>query len=423
MKDPIYIQVDIFIWVFNRKEHMTIFDVGIIGAGVAGSFAALKIAKSHKNVKAILFDLGRPPMKRRRQLEGWLGCLPNSDGKLYLNDIAKVSELVGSRKINSANNFFTKLLNETGKFKVVKDKGPSVSMEKKIVKNNFDLYLNDYIQMYPKDIHTLSKSFAESIEESGNVSFNFDNEVTNIHKQKGVFVITTDNQEFKCKKIILAVGRSGWRWTKNIFSHFGIIDSNHNAKFGIRVEISSSYMKDFNKSNCTLSKDDLEIGPLSWFGTVIPEDHVDVAISAFRSNENRWKTDKVSFNLIGNRIFSSQGIEQLDRISKLTFILSNDRILKEKVSYIMSGKSKISIIPEYNWLKEAISELESIIPDLSSKSYFHVPTIIPSAPKINLGNNLESEIDGMYVAGESAGIHGILSAGLMGIISADQACK
>ena len=236
-------------------------------------------------------------------------------------------------------------------------------------------------------------------------------------------MVVTDEQEFRCKKIIIAVGRSGWRWAKDLFTDFGIVDSNDNAKFGIRIELSSPHMKDFNKSNCTLLKNDLEIGPLSWFGTVIPEDHVDVAISAFRSNENRWKTDKVSFNLIGNRPFPNSGFEQTDRISKLTFVLSNDRILKEKVSYILSDKSKISIIPEYNWLKEAILDLENIIPDLSSKSYFHVPTIIPSSPKINIGNNLETEIDGMFVVGESAGVHGILAAGLMGTIAADQACK
>jgi uncharacterized FAD-dependent dehydrogenase len=402
---------------------MNNFDVGIIGAGVAGSFAALKIAKDHKNAKTILFDLGRPPMKRRRQLEGWLGCLPNSDGKLYLNDITKVSELVGTRKINTANTFFTKILSQAGKFKVIKDKGPSSSLEKKLTKNNFNVVLNDYIQLYPKDIHFLSKYMAEVVEQAGNTTFNFDNEVKKIYKQKGLFVIVTDEQEFKCKSLIVAVGRSGWRWAKELFTDFGIVDSNDTAKFGIRVELSSPHMKDFNKSNCTLLKDDLEIGPLSWYGTVIPEDHLDVAISAFRSNENRWKSDKVSFNLIGNRPFPQAGFEQTDRISKLTFVLSNDRILKEKVSYILTGKSKISIIPEYDWLKDAILDVESVIPDLSSKSYFHVPTIIPSAPKINIGNNLSSEIDGMFVVGESAGIHGILSAALMGTIAADQACK
>jgi uncharacterized FAD-dependent dehydrogenase len=349
--------------------------------------------------------------------------LPNSDGKLYLNDITKVSELVGTRRINAANNFFSKILSQTGKFKTVKDKGPSSSLEKKLSKNSFNLVLNDYIQLYPKDIHVLSKNIADMVEQAGNTTFNFDNEVKKVYKQKGTFVIVTDEQEFRCKKLIVAVGRSGWRWAKDLFTDFGIVDSNDTAKFGIRVELSSPHMKDFNKSNCTLLKNDLEIGPLSWYGTVIPEDHLDVAISAFRSNENRWKTDKVSFNLIGNRPFPQSGFEQTDRISKLTFVLSNDRILKEKVSYILTGKSKISIIPEYDWLKDAILDLESVIPDLSSKSYFHVPTIIPAAPKINIGNNLSSEVDGMFVVGESAGIHGILAAGLMGVISADQACK
>ena len=223
--------------------------------------------------------------------------------------------------------------------------------------------------------------------------------------------------------MIIAVGRSGWRWVKELFTNFGIVDNNDTAKFGIRIEMSASSLKDFNKSSCTISKGDVQIGPFSWFGTVIPEDHVDVAISAFRSNENRWKTDKVSFNLIGDRYFPNAGFEQTDRISKLTFVLSNDRIVKERVSHILAGKSKISIIPEYDWIKTDLEELNAVIPEISTKAYFHVPTIMPLAPKINLGTNLCSEIDDMFVVGESAGLHGILNAACTGIISADMACK
>ena len=209
-----------------------------------------------------------------------------------------------------------------------------------------------------------------------------------------------------------------------MYASLGIIDNNDTARFGIRIETNSSVMKDFNKSNCTLLKgNDLEIGPLSWYGTVIPEDHLDLAISAFRSNENRWKSDKVSFNLIGNRPFPEAGFEQTDRIGKLTFVLANDRIVKERVSAILTGKSRISIIPEYEWLKSVITELSAIIPEISTKAYFHVPTIVPSAPKINIGDNLETEVGGMFVVGESAGIHGILAAGTMGIIAADAVCK
>lgn len=402
---------------------MNTYDVGIIGAGVAGAFAVMKIAKDHKNAKTILFDLGRPPMKRRRQLEGWLGCLPNSDGKLYLSDLNKVADLVGNRKSGSANTWFTKVISNVGNFKTVKDKSPISSMDKKLKKVGYDIQLNDYIQLYPKDIHSLSKFMSESLENCKNLTFNFDNEVKHVQKQKNVFVVSTEENSYKCKKLIIAVGRSGWRWAKELYTNFGIIDNNDVARFGVRIELNAPVMKDFNKSNCTLIKNDIEIGPFSWYGTVIPEDHLDMAISAFRSNENRWKSDKVSFSLIGKRPFPNEGFEQTDRIGKLMFVLSNDRIIKEKVAHIITGKAKVNMIKEYNWIKDSIIELSEAIPEVINKAYYHIPTISPLAPSINIGSNLETEIEGMFVAGESAGVHGILSAATMGIIAADFACK
>jgi Pyridine nucleotide-disulphide oxidoreductase len=408
----------------QEVEMSNVYDVGIVGAGVAGAFATLKLAKDHKNAKVILFDLGRPPMKRRRQLEGWLGCLPNSDGKLYQSDVFKVAELTGLRRAKSAHTWMRHVMEQIDTFKVVKDRSPTAAMEKKLKKLGYKVFLNDYVQVYPKEIHALSKYMAETIEINKNITFCFDSEVVRIAKQKNMFVINTEEQEYRCKKIIIAVGRSGWRWAKNLYTSFGIIDNNDVARFGIRIETNSSIMKDFNRSNCTITKgNDLEIGPLSWYGTVIPEDHLDMAISAFRSNENRWKSDKVSFSLIGSRPFPAAGFEQTDRIGKLTFVLSNDRIIKERVSSILQGKSKISIIPEYDWLKDVIIDFANIIPEVATKAYFHVPTITPLAPRINIGDNLETEIEGMFVAGESAGVQGILAAGLMGAICADMVCK
>ncbi len=402
---------------------MTTFDIGIIGAGVAGSFAALRVSKEYKNVKTIVFDLGRPPMKRRRQLEGWLGCLPNSDGKFYLSDLNKVSKVTGLRKAKTANTWINHILDEIDNFKIIKDKPLGINLEKRISKLGFNIVQNNYLQMYPKEIHSLSKYISDNLENNENVTLSFDNEIKTIYKQRGHFIVVGENQEYKCKKIIIAVGRSGWRWARNLFKSFDIIENNDIAKIGIRVELNSSYMKEFNKSSCSLLREDLEIGPFSWNGTVIPEDHVDMAISAFRSNENRWSSDKVSFSLIGNRHFSDNGFEQADRLAKLTFVLTNDRIIKEKISNIVSGKSKISIIPEYDWLKNTVTEVSSIIPELVSKGYYHAPTIMPMAPKINIGNNLESEIDGMFVVGESAGLPGLLSAALSGVAAVDSILK
>ena len=397
------------------------YDIGVIGLGLAGTLAALKLAEN-KNIKVIAFDLGRKWAKRRRQLDGFLGALPNSDGKLYLNNISDVSKVTNEQKSQSAFEYFNKLLSNVGEFSIIKDKSPNKSILNKIKKINYDITLNDYIQLIPKDIHLLSKYIANILENSG-IKFQFDTEVDKIDKQEDMFVIFSEGQEFRCKKLIMAVGRSGWRWAKEIYSKFNIIENNDIAKFGIRLEMNSNLLKDFNESVCTLTKSGFKIGPLCWYGTVIPEDHVDMAISAFRSNENRWKTDKVSFNLIGERIFPNKGFEQTDRIGKLTFVLSNDRIAKEKISNIINNKSNISVIPEFNWLKEAITELSIINPEILTKAYFHVPTITPIIPQISFNENFETKMDGLFAIGESSGITGLLSAGLMGIICANSILK
>jgi hypothetical protein len=402
---------------------MSNFDIGIIGAGVAGSFATLRIAKEYSNAKTIVFDLGRPPMKRRRQLEGWLGCLPNSDGKLYQSDIAKVTALTGVRRTKSANNWVSNVLSDINQFKINKDKPLTAALSKRINKLGFEIVTNDYMQMYPKDVHFLSKYISDAAEECKNITFSFDNEIKTVYKQKGYFIIVSEGQEYRCKKIIVAVGRSGWRWARDLFNSFSIIENNDIARFGVRVEMNSSYMKDFAKSSCSLVRDDLEIGPLSWNGSVIPEDHVDMAISAFRSNENRWASDKVSFSVIGNREYPNKGFEQTDRLAKLTFVLTNDRIIKERICHILTGKSKISIIPEYDWLAKSLTELNAIMPELTTKGYYHAPTILPLAPKINIGTNLETEIEGMFVVGESAGIPGLLAAAISGVVAIDSICK
>ena len=397
--------------LFNMTD---VYDCGIIGIGVAGAFACYKLAKDHKNVKTIACELGRPPAKRRHQTAGFLGCLPSGDGKLYMKNIDDLEVILTKKQIKNSFNEFKKIVKNVTNFDLVKDKDVKIKISKSIEKAGFEYYLNDYVQMYPKEIHLLSRFLNAQMEDAKNFTFKFDNEVTTIYKQKNIFHIIAEDGEYKCKKLIIAVGRSGWRWINDIYKDFNLVDSNDIARFGIKVEINAAYMKDFNKSNCTIWNKDLEIGPLSWNGTVIPEDHIDMAIAAFRSNEGRWETDKVSFNLIGNRLFEKTGVEQTDRIGRLTFLLANDRVVKEKISLLLNNKSKISIIPEYNWLKQAIESITPIIPDIN-KSVFHVPCIIPCPPKVNLGTNLETEVEGMHIIGESTSCMGIVSSAITGL--------
>jgi len=62
-----------------------LYDVAILGGGVAGAFASYVLSKE-KKLKTCLIEFGRPPSKRRKQLEGWLGCFPNSNARLYIEN-------------------------------------------------------------------------------------------------------------------------------------------------------------------------------------------------------------------------------------------------------------------------------------------------------------------------------------------------
>lgn len=403
-----------------------VYNVGIVGAGIAGAFASLRAAENFKDSSVILFDLGRPPGKRRRQLEGWLGCFPTGDGKIHINDIYDVMTVVDGRKARPADKWVQSKLSEAGSMKIIKDKLPQVAVQKKAADLGFDIYKNDYIQWKPESVHKLSRIFSDTIIEVGNTTLSFDNEVYQIIKKGDIFQIKTQQGDFKCKNVIISVGRSGWRWANDLFKSFGIIKNDDYAHVGIRIECASQYMKEFNKSHCSFFREDIEIGSLCWDGTVIPEDHADLVVSGFRSNEERWKKmgkDKVSFDIIGRRYFPGNGIAEMERMAKLAFLMFNDRIGREKVKNIIKKESALSQIPEYDWLIDTIKELETLFPSIISRSYFHSPTIQPQTAPILLGSDLSSEVEGLYVAGESAGFIGIYAAAISGVIAIDSALK
>lgn len=400
-----------------------VYDIGIVGCGIAGTFAALKIAHTHKGLKTVIVESGRPSRKRRVQMSGFIGLLPNSDGKLYLNDLHDVAEATTKIKTKNAFEWFQNATQEVLNLDVIKDRSPSIMAERRIKKAGFKLKLNNHIQLFPAEIHNLSKFISDQIEEKSNITSVFDVEAVKVTRERGHFTIHTEDEQYKCKRILMSVGRSGWRWVSEVYEEFGIVDNNDYAHLGIRIELNDSSMREFNHSNCSIVKDDLTVGPLCWNGTVIPEDHYDMVISSFRGNEDRWKSNKVSFNMLCKRAFQGVGVEQASRIGQLTFILTNDRVAKEKISTLLAKKSKLSIMHEYDWLRDSVNEISSFMPEIAHKGYFHFPTLLPMASKIKIKPNLSSEMDGLYVAGESARIPGMLGAITSGIIAGESICK
>ena len=405
-----------------------IYDVGVIGTGMAGTFALLKLTKENKDLNIISFDAGAAPSKRRHQMYGFLGLFPNGDGKLYINDIDKLNNFSNKKNITSALNYFKSITDDNFKFKITKDSGPSKSMIRKLSKLNLDVELNDFVQVIPKEIHQFSKKINKILDKNPNLISRYHTDIVSVVKDGELFLLTDhDDNEYYCKKVLFCVGRSGWRVAQSIFKDFNLELENDFGKYGVRLETSCDNLKEFNKSSCTVKSFknkvlNWEIGPFSWNGTVIPEDHQDTAIASFRSNENRWKTDKVSFNLFLNNKLDNKGMEEVDRLAKLTFILTNDRVSKEKVSSLINKRSKVSILSEYNKLIPIIKEVSEFLPQVYQKCHFHAPSIMPLCGKVKT-KNFQTDVNGLYIAGETLGESGLLFSALSGLLSADSLLK
>jgi len=399
------------------------YDIIIAGGGIAGAFAAYKLSQSKSAPKTCLIEYGRPPGKRRKQLEGWLGCFPTGNGRLYSNDLIKLQKFIQPEIISKAFKQNLKLLSNYGSSKVIKSKKPKQSVLNNLDLAGYDIEYNDFIQWKPENVHLLSRGIASKIEANNKINCVFDNEIYDIKKEKNKFVVSTEKGIFYSKKLLLCLGRSGWRMNNNILKELNIIIDNDYSKFGFMAEMPAACLKDWNYSHCSIYKDDIKIGPLSWNGTVIPEDHVDLVIASWRSNEDRWKSEKVAFSVIATNKFKSQGSHQTERLGQLAFILSDNRVGRIRVSEYLNKKNNLSFIPEYHWFENTLKNLDLIFKGFVQKGSLNIPNIEIVTPQININNDLSTDVDGLYVAGESAGIKGILGTIISSTIAAENMCK
>jgi hypothetical protein len=406
------------------------FDVAIIGAGLAGALMAHRMMGNKHIGSAVIFDIGRPPLKRRSQICGWLGCFPNSDGRLIVEENPKLAKHIGKVNYDKYFSEFLSLIDPENQLVLAENPSPKRGAMKAIARAGFEFEKHTYYQVIPKDVHKLSKKLSDALDVNRNekVLFRFDEEVYTITKDgpDNLFKIVSQYDTFYARNVVLAMGRYGWRQAGKLFHQFGLVKENSNVEFGIRAEMDEDYAAHFNHSFCTLKHKDFTVGPVVWNGTVMPEDHYDTAISTFRANENRWKTNKVSFSILGKRTFLNRGVEELARITNLTYTLADERILKERISTLLGGKSKITgILEEYGlkeangWLEEAIRKTAEVFPELLDKGLSHVPTIIASSPKINLSKKFKTDVDGLYVIGDISGYKGLVNSAIMGLALAD----
>lgn len=463
---------------------MSKYDVIIVGAGPAGIYASYKLAmEGKKNV--LLIDKGLDIYRRKCPiLEGkmnkcpaasrkkeYAGCHPAcsitdgfggagaySDGKFNIT-----TEFGGWLTDYLDDDQVLKLINQVdainlkhGAPETITD--PTTDQVLEIEKTGYAKglkLLRSKVRHLGTEINLeILKSIYEYIKP--NVDFMFKTAVDDIIVEDNrVIGVKISDEEIYADQVILAVGRDGSKWLKEIASKHQIATDQNQVDIGVRVETSDVVMQEINKhlyegkfifntsvgtrvrTFCSNPSGHVVVENHS--GTMLANGHAYKDINKGSQNTNfallvsHQLTDFDDPNLYAHTV--SKLANQISKgsiiIQSYGDIIKGRRSTQKRIDELFITPTQKTAVPgdlglvlPYNTMKSLIEMMEAldhVTPGIASEhTLFYGAEAKFYSSRFKVDNNFETTIKGLFLAGDGAGLtRGLSQAGANGIAIAN----
>ncbi len=463
---------------------MTKYDAIIVGAGPAGIYASYKLAMEGKK-KVLLIDKGLDIYRRKCPiLEGKLdrcpvatrkkdyaGCYPAcsitdgfggagaySDGKFNIT-----TEFGGWLTDYLSDEKVIKLINEVdainlkhGAPKTITD--PTTDEVLEIEKTGYAKglkLLRSKVRHLGTEINLqILKSIYEELQEK--VEFKFKTLVDDIVVEDGNIIgVIANAEQIKADRVILAVGRDGSKWLKEIASKHKIDTDQNQVDIGVRVETSDVVMQEINKHlyegkfifNTSVGTR-VRTFCSNPSGHVVVENHSGTMLANGHAYKDTSKGSKnTNFALLVSHQLTDYDDPNLyaHTVSQLANQISNGSIIIQSYGDIIKGRRStqkridelfitptqktavpgdLGLVLPYNTMKSLIEMMEAldhITPGIASEhTLFYGAEAKFYSSRFKVNNNFETTINGLFLAGDGAGLtRGLSQAGANGIAIAN----
>jgi uncharacterized FAD-dependent dehydrogenase len=452
------------------------YDVIIVGAGPAGIFSALELAKN-THLKIVMLDQGPDIDKRRcpasrglgcvkcnpcQLLSGWGGAGAFSDGKLTLSTSVGgwLDEYVGKEELASLLDYVDKTYTRYGNSPTVYggDQDEVERIEREGALAGLKLIRQRIRHLGTDKCAEILQKMRRDL--NGRIEVKTKTEVKSLLVKNGKAqgVETADGEKLVGKYVVAAPGRVGAEWLKCEAQSLGLKTLNNPVDVGVRIETLSSVMEKLTKvlyepKFIYYSKafdDQVRTFCVSPYGEVITESYGGV-ISVNGQSYAERKTENTNFAILVSTAFTYPFREPIaygEYIARLANLLSGcviiqrlgdldqgrrsteERIARSVVKPTLKNAvpGDLSFVLPYRYLvdiREMLNALDKVAPGVSSKhTLLYGVEVKFYSSRLELNQSLETKVQNLFTIGDGAGVtRGLIQASASGVIVAKEIMK
>jgi len=444
------------------------YDIIIVGAGASGVFAAYELTTLGSKAKVLMIEKGNRLEKRKCPIDGikvkscvhckscdimngYGGAGSLSDGKYNItnNFGGDLYKYVGRQEALDLMYYVDKVLCDHGGSDAKLYSTSDSTLKTEALKH--DLHLLDAKVRHlgtDRNVKILGNIYNKI---KDNIEMKFNTEVIDIEKQGEEFIVKTNDEEFRCRDIIVATGRSGSKWISKVCTKLGIESRSNRVDIGVRVELPAAVFEDITEKvyeskvvyRTKKYGDLVRTFCMNPHGEVVSENtNGIVTVNGHSYSNPELHTENTNFALLVTNNFTEpfkNSNEYGESIARLSNMLGGG-VLVQRFGDLVQGRrtndhrmNKSFTIPT---LKATPGDLSLVIPkrqlDAIIEMIYALDNIAPGTANedtllygvevkfynsnIEVDNNLETKVKNLYVLGDGSGVtHSLSQASASGV--------